>query len=641
MAEGNSSSEALLPPRELVVIVKPDLGLRTTVKGLDIASARETAPSLADFLRSTPISIKPLFGTDETRLKLETASLMAETSGPLPDLSVFYRVDAPDTKLDQLAKSLRQLDTVEAAYVKPPAELPRRIKPPAELPRRLNDMTPLLASPPVTPDFESRQGYLNAAPAGIDARYAWTLPGGRGTGVNIIDIEGAWRFTHEDVLQNQGGVVGGTQSTDLRWRNHGTAVVGVFGGDQSSIGITGISPDSDTRAISIFGAGMGSAVAIRQAANMLRPGDIILIELHRPGPRFNFQQRDDQLGYIAIEWWEDDFAAIQYATGRGVIVVEAAGNGAENLDDAIYNTRPAGFPTSWTNAFNRANRDSGAIVVGAGAPPSGNHGPDRSRLDFSNYGALIDAQGWGREVTTCGYGDLQGGVNEDVWYTGRFSGTSSASPIVVGAISCTQGIVRARGITPVTPAATRACLRSTGSTQQDAPGRPASQRIGNRPNLRQLINCALGKEQIKEIKEVKEKDIKDVIKEKDITDVIKERKEFTKGEIKESKEKDIKEKDKDFVEGRRIIEGRVMPGHPRFHPSRYAEERIEKLESEVSELAHFIGVELRPKLQESPLSHEPDIGREDLQSLSARLQKQASDAKQLKDGKDVEKLQEG
>jgi hypothetical protein len=30
-------------------------------------------------------------------------------------------------------------------------------------------------------------------------------------------------------------------------------------------------------------------------------------------------------------------------------------------------------------------------------------------------------------------------------------------------------------------------LRSTGSPQEDAPGRPSSQRIGTRPNLRQLI----------------------------------------------------------------------------------------------------------------------------------------------------------
>jgi hypothetical protein len=227
---------------------------------------------------------------------------------------------------------------------------------------------------------------------------------------------------------------------------------------------------------------------------MLNAGDIILIELHRPGPRFNFQNRDDQRGYIAIEWWDDDFAAIRYATNKGIITVEAGGNGAENLDDAIYNNRPTNFPTTWTNPFNRSNRDSGAIVVGAGAPPPGthgqNHGPDRSRLDFSNFGALIDAQGWGLEVTTAGYGDLQGGINEDEWYTDQFGGTSGASPIVVGALGCVQGFLRSRGRIPLTPARARELLRSTGSPQQDAVGRPATQRIGNRPNLRQLITVA-------------------------------------------------------------------------------------------------------------------------------------------------------
>jgi subtilisin family serine protease len=282
-------------------------------------------------------------------------------------------------------------------------------------------------------------------------------------------------------------VIGGTQSTDIGWRNHGTAVIGEISGDVNSVGITGICPDANVRAISIFGAGQGSAAAIRQAANALRPGDIILIELHRPGPRFNFQARDDQRGYIAIEWWEDDFRAIQFATSRGVIVVEAAGNGAENLDDPIYSNRPASFPTSWTNPFRRSNRDCGAILVGAGAPPSGAFGPDRSRLDFSNFGASLDAQGWGRQVTTTGYGDLQGGSTEDIWYTSRFSGTSSASPIVVGALGCVNGFLRARGRPALTPLQARSHLRASGSAQQDAPGRPATQRIGNRPNLRALL----------------------------------------------------------------------------------------------------------------------------------------------------------
>ncbi len=453
-------------PRELVVILKPDAG-----GGL--------APAAAAGL---PVSLVPLFGTTEDRLRLEATSLAMAGASGVPDLSVYYRAEAPDERLDALAEELRADSRVEAAYVKPSAELPDRLA-------MIDAQAPSTADvPPVSPSFVARQGYLDAAPGGIDAHYAWAQPGGRGAGVRIIDIEGAWRFSHEDLLQNQGGVIGGTQSTDIGWRNHGTAVIGEFGGDHNGFGITGICSDANVRAIAIFG--IGSAAAIRNAANALGPGDIILIELHRPGPRHAFANRNDQRGYIAVEWWPDDLAAIRYATSRGVIVVEAAGNGAEDLDDPLYDVPAAGFPASWRNPFRRGAADSGAVIVGAGAPPPGthgrNHGPDRSRLDFSNFGAVLDAQGWGREVTTTAYGDLQGGSNEDLWYTDQFSGTSSASPIVVGALGCIQGMLRARGRAPLTPAAARSLLRTSGSPQLDAPGRPATQRIGSRPSLRDL-----------------------------------------------------------------------------------------------------------------------------------------------------------
>jgi hypothetical protein len=322
----------------------------------------------------------------------------------------------------------------------------------------------------------------------VDARSAWKIPGGTGRGMQIIDVEGEWRFSHEDLALNKGGVVGGAVPNDQGWRNHGTAVVGVFAGDRNTFGITGICSDAEVKAISIFPS-EESSPAIRLAASRLRPGDILLVELHRPGPRYNYDNRDDQLGFIPVEWWPDDFDAIRYATSRGIVVVEAGGNGAENLDDPLYETPQAGFPKDWTNPLNRKNRDSGAILVGAGAPPPKSHGrswgPDRSRLDFSNYGECIDVQGWGREVTSCGYGDLQGG-SEDIWYTDQFSGTSSASPVVVGVLGCIGGILRARNHT-LMPSQARSVLRNTGSPQQDAPVRPASQRIGNRPDLRQII----------------------------------------------------------------------------------------------------------------------------------------------------------
>jgi hypothetical protein len=134
------------------------------------------------------------------------------------------------------------------------------VKPPAE-PPQINDMAPVPEeAPPATPDFVSRQRYLDAAPGGVDARFAWTLAGGRGANVRIIDVEGAWRFSHEDLTQNQGGVVGGAPSPDLGWRNHGTAVVGEFGGDSNGIGVTGICPDAIVSAISIFG-GVGCSRA--------------------------------------------------------------------------------------------------------------------------------------------------------------------------------------------------------------------------------------------------------------------------------------------------------------------------------------------------------------------------------------------
>ena len=51
-----------------------------------------------------------------------------------------------------------------------------------------------------TPDFESDQGYLNPAPEGIDAEFAWTQTGGTGKGVKIYDAEWSWNLDHEDLL---------------------------------------------------------------------------------------------------------------------------------------------------------------------------------------------------------------------------------------------------------------------------------------------------------------------------------------------------------------------------------------------------------------------------------------------------------
>lgn len=208
-------------PKELVVLAKPELGLRA--EGAHIASATgadRDAAKLGELLSRSGATIRPLFGLSEDRLLARTHARAPEAAGTPTDLSLFYHVDAPQPQLEALAEELRKQPGVEGAYIKPEAEPPVAAP---EVIRPLNDMTPQAEAPPATPDFIARQVYLNAAPEGVDALYAWTLPGGRGAGVRVIDCEWGWNFTHEDLLQNQSGVLVGVSSTD---DNHGTAVLG-------------------------------------------------------------------------------------------------------------------------------------------------------------------------------------------------------------------------------------------------------------------------------------------------------------------------------------------------------------------------------------------------------------------------------
>ena len=66
---------------------------------------------------------------------------------------------------------------------------------------------------------------------------------------------------------------------------------------------------------------------------------------------------------------------------------------------------------------------------------------------------------------------------------GSFSGTSSASPIVAGAIAALQGVRTHRGQPRLTATEVRSLLRSTGTAQASSP-----KQIGPLPNLRAAIN---------------------------------------------------------------------------------------------------------------------------------------------------------
>ncbi len=320
-------------------------------------------------------------------------------------------------------------------------------------------------------NFEPSQGYLHSAPNGIDAMAVWSERGGKGEQITVCDVEGNWNRNHEDLPRGI-RLIGGTVINTLDWRNHGTAVLGEIVSRPNAFGTVGIAQRA--RAVvqsAIVSGAWNTAAAIRNATRRLRRGDIILIELQATGPRGR---------YVAMQFWNDVFSAIRAATDRGITVVEAAGNGGENFELRTY--RGTGL-----------QKDSGAIVVGAGVPPTnyfdfdGNYafiGVPRSRIWFSNYGRIVNVQAWGWHVTTLGYGDAQGGRSENRWYTLRFSGTSSASPIVTGAVACIQGRAKVlRRGRPLSPREVRRLLIRTGTPQQAGPRAPLRQHIGPQPNL--------------------------------------------------------------------------------------------------------------------------------------------------------------
>ena len=79
-----------------------------------------------------------------------------------------------------------------------------------------------------------------------------------------------------------------------------------------------------------------------------------------------------------------------------------------------------------------------------------------------------DLQGWGSSVATAGYGWSFDPGDLRQRYTWGFSGTSSASPIVAAAVASVQGALIANGSAPLTPAAMRDLLVSTGTVPPDS-----------------------------------------------------------------------------------------------------------------------------------------------------------------------------
>ncbi len=374
---------------------------------------------------------------------------------PLRSLTAYWRLDCRGLpEIEEFLNALNELPEVDLAY------------------RELSASDPVVNDADDT--YAADQNYLDAAPDGIAARWAWQQQDGEGAGVGFVDLEQGWFLTHEDLPSPTLLFNDNRDGIGVYKGNHGTAVLGAVAGVDNTVGIIGGSPSvSSVRVVSHYDTATATnghvADAIVAAIAAMAPGDVLLLEIQR--------------NFLPTETDEDDFDAIRLAVAHGIIVVEAAGNGNNNLD-------------AWLNPSNQTilNRgspqflDSGAIMVGASQSALDATGLAHERWASSNFGSRIDCYGWGEDIVTAGYGDLDPGTGDDSTYTNTFGGTSGASPMVTGAALIVQGMHEVNAGTRLSPGQMRWLLSTFGTPQ----GAGVGGNIGVMPDLDQIIQFGLG-----------------------------------------------------------------------------------------------------------------------------------------------------
>ncbi|SCB02629.1 Uncharacterized protein BWINRA5_06111 [Bacillus mycoides] len=409
------------------------------------------------FSENTELTLNRLFSSVNP-IEIEKLSLYSKSfdNQSANNLLNYYIVQAPNNiEIELLLKKFEISPLVEEAYIQE-----KQILTPPEI--QLPDLS---VNPYDDPRFKN-QGYLEAAPKGINASHAWSIKGGDGKGTTFVDMEYGWLLNHEDLVNKNIKLMSGQNIS--QHRAHGTSVLGIVSSEDNQIGNIGIAPKANVKVISqIRDNGIyNTADAILSAVLNLQAGDILLLEAQA-----SYDGYGDK--YLPVEVHPDIFDAIRVGTDKGIIIIEAGANGSNDLDNfkdrngkKILNRNSPDF------------KDSGAIMVGAGSSTV-----PHKRLWFSNYGSRLDVYGWGENVDTTSANPSQNTTN---LYTSTFSGTSSASPIIAGAATSIQGIAKEHRGSPYTPAELRNILSNpnTGTKSQE----PWNDRIGVLPDLKSILD---------------------------------------------------------------------------------------------------------------------------------------------------------
>lgn len=277
-----------------------------------------------------------------------------------------------------------------------------------------------------TPDFEPLQTYLDEPDAryqGMNVRKAWANQvTGKGARVHFSD--GGLFPNHEDLRGNPNLKIITLQPNGDP--GHGTKSAGILLATPNGIGMTGMCHASELYLYNNQARDASSyAQTPKDLLRHVEPGDIVAI--NRQSANLNVlstflpsvHERD---------WW----AMAKALTERGAVVIFAAGNGSTKTIADKGTTVSYGVDlSSWQYFHDHGEADT--IVVGACQSWDG------KPHQYSNYSypyRMLNA--WGDSVATLGKGALQDKSADDRDYTDNYGGTSSATPLVTGALSLIQ-----------------------------------------------------------------------------------------------------------------------------------------------------------------------------------------------------------
>ncbi|RKI21298.1 S8 family peptidase [Bacillus thuringiensis] len=413
-------------------------------------------PELIGILAEYPnVTINRLFNSLNPKEIKNLGKEIKDSDHISSNLLNYYIVETQDDiDVQALLTKIEKSSLIETAY------LQEEEAPPVE---RL----PNLSVNPYDEPRLTRQGYLEPAPLGINAPYAWSIKGGDGKGTTFVDMEYGWLFNHEDLVNQKIELISGQNKSEHH--DHGTSVLGIVSAEDNNIGGIGIAPKAKVKVVSQIrdNGNYNTADAILSAVNNMQAGDILLLEAQATYDGYGDKN------YFPVEVKPDIFDAIRMGTNKGIIIIEAGANGGNDLDQ--FRDR------NGKQVLNRNSpdfKDSGAIMVGAASARV-----PHKRSYFSNYGSRVDVYGWGNAVDTT---DAKPSEFITNLYTSSFAGTSSASPIIAGAAASIQGIAKNNQGRVYTPSQLRDILSdsSTGTKSND----PTSDKIGVLPDLKAILS---------------------------------------------------------------------------------------------------------------------------------------------------------